>query len=158
MSKSLKIYSIVIIIAGVMMIGGGLWGVMFVFQNVTREKITTPDDASIPGVLVHGPLTLKAQTDIIREHTLKMTSDKTFAEMPRQIPKLDASGSAVLGADGKPAMVANTARDIWITATTLTTALNLAIISYAFFGLVFLLGVILVLIGISFRALTRSRT
>lgn len=42
--------------------------------------------------------------------------------MSRQIPKLDVEGKPILGEDGRPAMTVNTARDIWITATTLITA------------------------------------
>ena len=93
--------------------------------------------------------------DIIREHTLDSTGGKTFAEMPRQIPKIDENGAAVLDEEGKAVMTSNTARDIWITATTLITALDLGIISYAFSGLALLLGLILILIGIVFCALSR---
>jgi len=144
-----------ITILGVLLVCGGLWGAIFISQQVAKENITTPDDASIPGILVQGPFTLKAQADIIRKHTLSMTGGKTFAEMPRQITKLDSNGSAVVGEDGKPVMVANTTRDIWITATTLTTALNLGIISYAFSGLALVLGLLFVLIGIAFYALAK---
>jgi len=153
--KLLKTSSILITILGVLLVCGGLWGAIFISQQVAKENITTPDDASIPGILVQGPFTLKAQADIIRKHTLSMTGGKTFAEMPRQITKLDSNGSAVVGEDGKPVMVANTTRDIWITATTLTTALNLGIISYAFSGLALVLGLLFVLIGIAFYALAK---
>jgi len=155
MQKLLKTSSILITILGVLLVCGGLWGAIFISQQVAKENITTPDDASIPGILVQGPFTLKAQADIIRKHTLSMTGGKTFAEMPRQITKLDSNGSAVVGEDGKPVMVANTTRDIWITATTLTTALNLGIISYAFSGLALVLGLLFVLIGIAFYALAK---
>lgn len=128
------------IVSGLVMFVGGFWGVYFTYQNISREKITTPTDASIPGVSLRGPLTLQSQVNIIRAHTLKTTNGKTFAEMPRQIPKVDATGKAVLDADGKPVMIPNTARDIWITATTLMSALNLAILAYAFFGLLLFLG------------------
>ena len=134
------------------MVCASVLGAVYISKHVTQEKIITPDDSSIPGVLVNGPFTLKAQADIIRHHTLTMTGGKTYAEMPREIQKLDANGSVVLGQDGKPVMVANTARDIWITATTLTTALNVGILSYAFAGLVFILGIIFVLIGLVFKS------
>lgn len=116
----------------------------------------TPDDASIPNTPVRGPLTLKAQADIIRLHTLRMTGDKTFSEMPQQIPKLDENGQPVLGEDGKPIMIGNTARNIWITATTLITALNLGIMAYAFASLTLLLGLILIWIGIIFYVWRRK--
>lgn len=150
MKKILRASSVLGTIVGIMLIIGGLWGISFTYQNITQEKITTTEDSSIPNKPVRGPLTLKAQADIIREHTLEMTGGKTFAEMPRQIPKLDADGSAVLDTDGKPVMVANTARDIWIIATTLITALDLGMLSYAFSGLVLILGIAFIFIGLVF--------
>ncbi len=143
-------------VAGVILVAGGIWGIVFTYQNVAQEKIITSVDASIPGVPVLGPLTLKSQADIIRTHTLHTTGDQVYAEMPRQIPKVDAAGKQILGADGKPVMVANTARDLWITATTLTTALNLGIVTYAFSGLVLLFGLISIWTGITFYALSRK--
>jgi hypothetical protein len=156
MKKMFLFSSFLAIIAGIVLVGGGIWGLTYTYKNVVRENITTPDDASIPGVPVRGPFTLKAQADIIREHTLKMTDGKTFAEMPRQIPKLDVEGKPILGEDGKPTMIANTARDIWITATTLITALNLGIFAYAFAGLTLFFGLFSIWTGIIFYASSRK--
>lgn len=156
MKKILLVSSFLAIIAGLLMVGGGVLGLTFTYNNVAGENITTPDDASIPGVLVRGPFTLKAQADIIRVHTLRMTGGKTFAEMPRQIPKLDENGNQTLDEDGKPAMVANATRDIWITATTLITALNLGIIAYAFASLTLFFGLIFIWTGIILHILSRK--
>lgn len=156
MKKALSVSLLLAIITGFVLIGSGVWGLAFTYKNVAMENITTPDDASIPNVPVRGPLTLKAQVDIIRFHTLRMTEGKTFSEMPQQIPKLDENGQPILGEDGKPTMIANTARNIWITATTLITALNLGIIAYAFAGLTLLLGLVLVLAGIISYVLSRK--
>ncbi len=155
MKKLLKISSALAIVAGIVLVIGGVWGICFTYKNIAQEKITTPADASIPEKPVRGPFTLKAQADIIRDHTLESTGGKTFAEMPRQIPKLDDKGQQVLGSDKKPVMTANTARDIWITATTLTTAINFGIITYVFSGLILLLGCISIWTGIVFYALSR---
>ena len=157
MKKFLITSSVLMIVVGIVMIGGGLLGIAVIYQNVIQEKIVTPDDASIPNVPVRGPFTLKAQADIIKQHTLRMTNGQVFAEMPRQVPKLDANGNPVLGNDGKPVMVANTSRDIWITATTLTTALHLGIVSYAIAGLAFILGLVSILIGTAFYALSKRQ-
>lgn len=156
MRKLLAVSSALAIVAGILMVIGGLWGSTFTYKNITREKIVTSADARIPEKPVRGLFTLKAQADIIREHTLKLTQGKTFAEMPRQIPKLDENGKQVLGTDGTPVMTDNTARDIWITATTLTTALNLGIMTYVFSGLILLFGCISVWTGIVFYALRRQ--
>jgi len=156
MKKLLTVSSVLAIVAGIVMVVGGVWGISFTYKNVAQENITTPADASIPGVLVRGPLTLKSQADIIRTHTLKTTGGKTYSEMPRQIAKLDSTGNPILGEDGKAVMVPNTARDMWITATTLITALNLGIVTYAFSGLVLLFGLISIWTGIVFSALGRK--
>lgn len=155
MKKLLRVSGWLAVVAGVVLVAGGIWAICFTYTNVSQEKIVTPDDASIPGVPVAGPFTLKAQADIIREHTLKITGGKMYAEMPRQIPKLDQEGNPVVGADGKPVMVANTARDIWITATTLITALHLGIITYAFSGFIVLFGLVSIWTGATFFALSK---
>ena len=156
MKKVFLVSSLLVIITGIVLVGGGIWGIAFIYTNVARENITTPDDASIPGVPMRGPFTLKAQADIIRVHTLRMTEGKTFSEMPRQIPKIDETGKLVVDEDGKTVMAANTARDIWITATTLITALNLGIFAYAFVGFLILFGLFSIWTGIIFYALSRK--
>jgi hypothetical protein len=133
MKKLLKASSTLAIIAGAVLIAGGVWAIGFTCENVAREKIVTPADSAIPGIEVRGPLSLKVQADIIREHTLKMTGGKTYAEMSREDP----------------------ARETWVTATSLTTALNLGIITYVFSGLIVLLGLISVWTGAVFWALAK---
>ncbi len=157
MKRLLRVSSGLAIGAGVLLVMGGLWGITFTYKNIAQEKIVTPADASITEKPVRGPFTLKAQSDVIRHHTLEATGGKTFAQMPKQIPKLDKNGQQILGEDGKPVMTANTARDIWITATTLTTALNLGILTYMFSGLIILLGCISIWTGVVFGALGRGR-
>lgn len=157
MRKLLYISSLIAITTGFVLAAGGIWGIYFTYKNVSRENIITPPDASIPEQLVRGPWTLKAQADIIREHTLSATEGKTFAEMPRQIPKLDEKGNSILDVEEKPVMVPNAARDIWITATTLMTALNLAILSYAVSGFASLFGLAFIYIGIIFCVLLTRR-
>lgn len=65
-------------------------------------------------------------------------------------------GKPILGEDGNPAMTANTARDIWVTATTLITALNLGIFAYAFASLTLLFGIFSIWAGIIFYVLSRK--
>lgn len=156
MQKLLGISGGLAIGAGIILVLGGAWGAWFTATTVARERIVTPADASIPNAPVKGPFTLNAQADIIRTHTLRMTDGKTFAEMPREIPKLDEAGNQVVDEAGRPVMAPNTARDIWITATTLITALNLGLITYAFSGLIILFGCVSVWTGITFLALRKS--
>ena len=155
MKKILGFTSVLAIIAGTIMIIGGLWGIVFTYKNVARENITTPDDASIPSSPVRGPLTLHSQAEIIREHVLHTTIGLMYSEMPQKIAKLDQAGNAILDENGEPVMVSNDARSIWITATTLITALHLGIITYVFSGLIVLLGLISIWTGIIFRILKK---
>jgi hypothetical protein len=131
MKKLLRISSWLAIIAGVVMVVGGMWAMCFTYNNIAQEKIVTPADASIPNAPVRGLFTLKAQADIIRHHVLETSGGKTYAEMPRE----------------------DTNRSLWVTATTLTTALNLAIISYVFAGFIVLFGLISVWTGVVFHVL-----
>ena len=156
MKKLLIISSALAILVGIVLVAGGIWGIYFTYKNVSEEKIVTPKDSAISEKPVRGPLTLKAQADIIREHTLRITDGKTFSEMPRQIPKLDDNGKSILDAEGNPVMVANTARDIWITATTLITALHLGILTYVFSGMVLMFGFISIWTGVVFYALSHE--
>ncbi|MBP7671151.1 hypothetical protein KA119_02560 [Candidatus Gracilibacteria bacterium] len=149
MSKLTKISSILITAFGVLMIVAAICSWCFISQQVSREQITTPQDASIPNAPVQGPLTLKAQSDIIREHALDMTDGQTYAEMPRQIEQIDANGNKT--------MVDNTARNTWITVTALTTALNLGLLSYGLSALVGALGIIFVLIGLTFYQMNKKK-
>ena len=156
MEKLLKASSALAIIAGIILLLGGGWGIYFTHKNIAQENIITPKDAAIPQEPVRGPFTLKAQAEVIRKHTLAMTGNKTYAEMPKQIPKLDDKGNALVDGTGNPLLIANTSRDIWITATTLTTALNLGILTYAFSGVIILLGCISIWNGFILYALWKS--
>lgn len=148
--KLLKCVAVLSITLGIILIISGFWGAFFVYKSVVQENIVTSADASIPGKPVRGPFTLKAQADVIREHTLKTTGGKTYAQMPRQIKKLDENNQPVLDETGLPIMSENTSRSIWITATTLTTALYIGILSYAFCALVVVLGCFMTSIAIVF--------
>jgi len=155
MEKFLKISSIFIIVIGIILIIFGTWGIYFTYQSIAQENIITPKDATISEKPVRGPFTLMAQVNVIRKHTLSTTEGKTFAEMPRQVKKLDEKGQPILDAENNPMMIDNPARNIWITATALTTALSLGILGYALSGLFILFGITLILLGVSINILIR---
>jgi hypothetical protein len=136
MKKLLIISSILAMSVGIILVLGGAWAVMFTYQNVSQENIVTPEDASIPNTPVRGPFTLHSEANVIREHTLKLTNGKTYAEMSRQEED----------------------RNLWITATTLTTALHLGIITYLFSGLIILFGLISIWTGIIFKSLSKHKS
>lgn len=147
MEKMLKVSSVFVKVAGVFMLLAGVYGAIYTYNSIARENIITPQEAAISSASVRGPLTLKAQADIIRVHTLKATGGQVFADMPRSVPHVDDKGKQVLGKDGKPVMVDNAARNIWVTATTLTTALDLGILTYAFSAFVIFMGLVMIGFG-----------
>lgn len=95
----------------------------------------------------------RAFAKIMREHTLESTGGLTYAQMGRYQSADDPSDPAGTNepteaamADGQP--VANGARNIWVTETALTTALNMSYMAerLAVFGLV--VGIALLLTGV----------
>jgi uncharacterized membrane protein YidH (DUF202 family) len=105
------------------------------------EQVTTGDQA-------------RASAQVMREHTLESTGGLTYAEMGRfqsaanpGDPKGTSDEAAAVKDDsGRP--VSNSARNLWVTETALTTALNMSYMAerLSVFGLV--VGVALLLTGI----------
>lgn len=134
-------------------VAGGVTGAVYTWNQATAENVTTPDDASIPETPVRGPLTMLSQAAIINHHQLDSTDGLRYAEMPRQVPQVDEQGNAIVDAAGEPVMGPNQARAGWITATTLTTALNLGVMAYALSAFAVVVGLTLVGFGVVFLAL-----
>ena len=98
----------------------------------------------------------KCFAEYMRVHALEDTGGKTYAEMPRFATD-DGKGTnepadASKDADGNP--VSNPARQIWVTETALSTALNTSFFAeqVAMFSL--MVGIALLLVGIGFVVLT----
>ncbi len=92
----------------------------------------------------------------MRVHTLEASGGKTYAELPRFMTK-DGKGTsdetaALKQPNGRP--VDNPVRNLWVTSTSLTTALNTAYFAenVALFSIV--MGIALLLTGIGFLILT----
>ena len=149
--------SIVLIAFGAGSIALGAWGYNEVRDNLARENIVGTPDSSIPGQKVDTGSEARAFAAVMRKHALESTEGKTYAEMGRF---LDAQGNetndeAAAAKDPKTGQpVANAARNIWVTETALTTALNMAYLGerVAIFGMV--MGAALLLTGIGFLVLT----
>ena len=105
------------------------------------EQVTTGDQA-------------RAFAKIMREHTLESTGGLTYSEMGRFQSSANpddpagTSDTAAAAKDDSGQPISNTARDIWVTETALTTALNVSYMAerLAVFGMV--VGVALFLTGI----------
>jgi hypothetical protein len=90
----------------------------------------------------------------MRIHTLEASGGLTYAQMPRYATA-DGKGTndatAALQSNGQP--VSNAARDLWVTETALTTALNTSYLAeqISLFGIV--VGIALLLSGVGFGIL-----
>ena len=109
-----------------------------------------------PGQEIKTGADAKAFADIMEHHTLESTEGQRYAEMGRFLtPSGEHTSDEAAAAktpDGRP--VENGLRNIWVTETALTTALNTAFFAerVAVFSIV--MGVALLLTGIGFLVLT----
>ena len=55
MKKLLIASSILAVLAGIVLVAGGIWGIYFTYKNVSEEKIVTPKDSAVPERPVRGP-------------------------------------------------------------------------------------------------------
>jgi uncharacterized membrane protein YidH (DUF202 family) len=138
------------------------------------QEAGLPDSIQLPTCSVAGEeidtgSEAKCFADYMRIHALESTGGLSYAEMGQYVSAADPSdkagtndpAAAQKDADGNP--VSNGARNIWVTETSLSTALNTSFLaeSTALFGIV--VAVALVLAGIGFiilalgGALRRSR-
>jgi hypothetical protein len=158
------IASVVLIAFGAGSIAIGAWGISTVRDNLKQEQIYFGDHATDPAVpadqsgkQVKTGSQAHQFAEVMREHTLESTDGQVYSQMGRF---LDANGNqtsdeAKAAKDpttGQP--VPNRAREIWVTETAFTTALNMAYFGerVGVFGIV--MGIALLLTGIGFLVLT----
>ena len=110
---------------------------------------------SVAGQAVNNGDRARCFAQYMRIHTLEATGGKTYAQMPRYATADGAGTNDVTAAltDAKGAPVSNAARELWVTETALTTALNTSYLAerISLFGIV--VGVALLLSGIGFGIL-----
>jgi hypothetical protein len=120
----------------------GLSGVDFPSCSVAGEQIDTGGEA-------------RCFANYMRIHALEASGGKTYAEMPRYATA-DGKGTndpaqAQKDASGQP--VSNGARDLWVTETALSTALNTAYMADQLGNFGIVVGIALILAGIGFAVL-----
>jgi hypothetical protein len=177
MSKKLIEYagvaaSVVLIALGIGAIVAGISGHNTVRDNLAKEQIAgTPDmtpnaiaaeakqaglknvdlpTCSVAGKAVNTGSRARCFAQYMRIHTLESTGGQVYAEMGRYLdksgnPTNDEKAAAIDPKTKKP--VANGARDIWVTETALSTALNTSYFAenVALFSVV--MGAALLLVG-----------
>jgi hypothetical protein len=149
--------SIVLIAVGIGAIYSGFDGRHTVRTDLAAEQIVGTPDSTIPGQLVNTGAEAQAFANIMRHHTLEATGGKTYSQMGQYLdgagkPTDDKALAAIDPQTKKP--VANQARQIWVTETALTTALNTAFFAERVATFAIVMGFALLLAGIGFTVLT----
>jgi hypothetical protein len=150
---------------GIAVIALGIWAFGFTRDSIEQEGIVF-GPASDPAVAEHAekwagqPVETGSQAlafaEIMREHTLQATGGLTYAQMgqfqsaadPADPKGTNDEAAAAKDENGQP--IANGARDIWITETALTTALNVGYMAEMLAVFSIVVGVALLLTGIGF--------
>lgn len=171
--------SVVLVVFGAGAVTTGIDGRSTVRDSIVRENIVgspdmTPEgiaasaksaglrDVALPTCSVAGkPIDTGARAECfaayLRVHALEATGGQVYAEMPRFIgkdgePTSDAAAAAVDPKSGKP--VENGLRNVWITATSLSTALNVSYFAERVAMFAIIVGIALLLTGIGLLVLT----
>jgi hypothetical protein len=149
--------SVMLVAFGIGSIGIGITGINEVRDSLARENIVGTPDSSIPGQKVDTGSEAKAFATTMRAHTLKITGGQSYAEMGRFLDATgnDTSDESLAAKDPKTGQpVENGLRNVWVTETALTTALNMSFFAerVALFSIA--MGAMLLLTGIGFFVLT----
>ncbi len=149
--------SIMLVAFGIGSVVTGISGRDRVHSDLAREGIVGTPDSSIPGQLVDTGSEAQAFSAVMRKHTFEATKGQTYAEMGRFVdakgnPTNDEKLAAKDPKSGKPAD--NPARQIWVTETALSTALNTAYFAESVATFAIVMGLALLLTGIGFLVLT----
>ncbi|MGZ8708522.1 MAG: hypothetical protein ACXW0R_14200 [Gaiellaceae bacterium] len=163
--------SVVLILFGIAAIYMGVDGRSTVRDSLKTEQITfgAADDPAVAKFAsqwaeedVRTGTQARAFAQIIHEHALEGADGLTYSQMGRFISADDpesaagTSDEAAALKDEKGSPVSNSARNTWVTATALSSALNMSYMAeqVALFGIV--VGIALLLAGIGFLILTLS--
>ena len=125
--------------------------------DLAREQIVGTPDSTIPVQKVDTGREAQAFAAVIRKHTLEATGGQTYAQMGRFLdekgnPTSDEAAAAKDPETGKP--VENGLRNMWVTSTALSTALNTAYFAESVATFAIVMGVALLLTGVGFLVLT----
>lgn len=146
------------LVAGTGLVGLGLWARADVKRSLARERITSPGSADPPNAPVVDAATARALAETIRDATLSATEGKTYGETPSYVdadgrPTSDRALAATDPLTGAP--VDNPHVRLWVTSTTLQSALMQAYLAQRLAELTAGLGAILVGVGAGLAAASR---
>jgi hypothetical protein len=156
--------SVILIVFGIAAIAIGIDGRNEVRDAIAEQNITaTPDAAELTngdlqaGQAIKTGAQAKAFADVMEHHALESTGGQRYAEMGRFLTAdgKETSDENLAAKDPKTGQpVENGLRNLWVTETALSTALNTSFFAerVAMFSIV--MGIAMVLTGIGFLVLT----
>jgi hypothetical protein len=131
--RGLRVLSLIVMIAGVILIVAGAFTWFVVRDQLSDEHIVVSQDAShFAGSDVNDPFTAYAQANTIKKHALEASGGKTYAQLPQDDPK----------------------RQTVMTASFLRASLFTSVVS---FGVAFFaagMGVLMIIVGYVLRRLS----
>ena len=148
--------SIILIAIGLGCLYMGVDGRDQVRSDLAREQIVGTPDSAIPGEKVDTGSEAQAFAAVIRRHTLEATDGQTYAQMGRFLdengkPTSDEKAAAIDPKTGEP--VENGLRNMWVTSTALSTALNTAYFAESVATFAIVMGLAMLLTGLGFLVL-----
>jgi hypothetical protein len=149
--------SVILIAFGIGSVYTGLDGRDRVRDDLAREQIVGTEDSTIPGQKVDTGSEAQAFAAVMRKHTLEATGGLTYAQMGRFLdengkPTSDEAAAAKDPKTGEP--VENGLRNMWVSETALSTALNTAYFAESVATFAIVMGVAMLLTGFGFLVLT----
>lgn len=129
MNNMRQLASIASIVLGVILIIGGIATWVVVSSTLSEQRITTPDDACLPGRTVSGPFTAYCQARIIDHHALESTGGATYAELDRDDPL----------------------RQVAMNAAFLQASLFTSVVAFGVAAMAAAMGLLFILIGLGIR-------
>ena len=155
-----KAFPILLMVLGVVFLGAGAYTSFRgydakeqVKDELVKQNIVTPEDASMPNQRVDDPKTAQSMADIIDHHALTATNGLTYSEMGRfAVAGGDPAGTndeaaALKDASGKP--VPNGLRNTAFQASALRTSLYTSIMAFNVGDLVMGLGLMIAVTGLA---------
>ena len=153
-----KAFPIVLMVLGLVFLAAGAYTVLrgFDAKNQVRDelvaqRITTPEDASIPNARVDDAATAESMAEIIDVHAREATDGRTYAEMGRFLTADGADtndeAAALKDENGRP--VANPLRNTAFQASALRTSLFTSVMAFNVSDLVIGLGLMIAVLGLA---------
>jgi hypothetical protein len=132
---ALRVLSILVVVAGLVLVVAGVATWFVVRSTLADEKITVSSDAAhFAGDAVNGPFTAYEQAQTINKHATEISGGKTYAELPQDDPN----------------------RTTVMTASFLRASLFTSVVSFGVAAMAAGLGLVFILIGWALLSIARA--